>query len=333
MFQTIRRAVLSFLLAVAWLKARLSPATLPLRYRDPLTGNDNTLNHYVNKFDDDIQLVFQQKTSRLEGTVTADYDVVGMSKSFDTLGQSEMNLVTGSNQDHLSASTTAGRRWIDMADYDWQDFVNTFDKLKVLEDPTNKYVQAALGAANRTKDRLIISALGGNARDTTGAGNNVVTTYAALPSGQKILHAGTNITMAKVRAGIEIMNANEAGSPEEGGTRTFTYTASQLTILMADTTVSSSDYNTMSALQNFTVDQFMGMTWKRMELLPKTALIRSCYIYSKDAVGLGIGADVKTSVSQRMDKRGLPWQVYAMISGGAVRGQDKGVVEIQCQEP
>jgi hypothetical protein len=302
-------------------------------YRDPCAGNENTLNHFVNKFDDDVKLTFQQKQSRLEDRVTADYSVVGASKSFDTLGQSEMNLVTGQNQDHQSVGTAAGRRWIDLADYDWHDFVNTFDKLKVLEDPTNKYVQLAIGAANRTKDRLIINALGAAARDTTGAGNNVVTTYAALPSTQKILHAGANITMAKVRSAIELLNVSEAGSPEEGGERTFVYTASQLTILMADTSVTSSDYNTLRALQDFKVDAFLGMKWVRVELLPKASNIRSCYIFTKDAIGLGVGEDIKTDISQRRDKRGLPWQVYAMISAGAVRGQDTGVVEIQCQEP
>jgi hypothetical protein len=328
------RFIVFLILMFTWFKSLFIPASASRRfYCDPCAGDENTINHFVNKFDDDLKLLYQQKQSRLETRVTADYSVVGMSKSFDTLGQSEMNLVTGQNQDHQSANLAAGRRWIDLADYDWHDFVNSFDKLKVLEDPTNKYTQAALAAANRTKDRLIVNALGANARQTTGAGNSVVTTYEALPAAQKVLHAGTNITMAKVRTAIEILNAAEAGSIEEGGERTFVYTASQLTVLMADTTVTSADYNTLRALQNFQVDQFLGMKWVRLELLPKSATnVRSCYIFTKDAVGLGIGEDIKTDISQRKDKRGMPWQVYAMLSGGAVRGQDKGVVEIQCQE-
>lgn len=333
MYHLYVRFLAFFTLLFTWFRSLIAPDTIGQRfYRDPCAGNENTLNHYVNKFDDDLKLSYQQKQSRLEDRVTADYSVVGMSKSFDTLGQSEMNLVTGQNQDHQSAGSPAGRRWIDMADYDWHDFVNTFEKLKVLEDPTNKYVQLALAAANRTKDRLIINALGAAARETTGAGNNVVTAYKALPAEQKVLHDNTNISLAKVRGGLEILNAAEAGSPEEGGERTFVYTASQLTIMMADASVTSADYNTLRALQNYQVDQFLGMKWVRIELLPKAAGIRSCYIFTKDSVGLGIGEDVKTDISQRRDKRGLPWQVYAMISGGAVRGQDNGVVEIQCKE-
>lgn len=319
----------AFLLSI--LRMFSAPPTRSL-YRDPCAGNENTINHYVNKFDDDLKLTYQQTQSRLEGRVTTDYSITGASKSFDTLGQSEMQLVTGQNQDHQSAGTQASRRWIDLADYDWHDFVDTFEKLKVLEDPTNKYVTLCTSAGNRTKDRLIINALGADARQTVGAGNAVVSSYVALPAAQKIVHGGANITMAKIRTALELLNGAEAGAIEEGGERTFVYTASQLTILMADVTLASADYNTLRALQNFQVDHFMGMKWIRTEQLPKTGTTRSCYIFTKDAIGLGVGEDFKTDISQRKDKRGLPWQVYAWLSGGAVRGQDKGVVEIQCTE-
>jgi hypothetical protein len=323
---------LMFAILFAYLRSWLAPASF--FYLDPRAGDENTINHYVNKFDDDLKLTFQQKQSRLEGSVVADYSVVGAAKSFDTLGQSEMQLVTGQNQDMQSANIAAGRRWIDLADYDWHDFVNTFDKLKILEDPTNKYVQLAVAAGNRSKDRIIINALGGNARVTTGYGNNLVTSYAALPAEQRVLANGENITFAKLTAGLEILLAAEVADPEDdGGALTFVYTASQLTVLMNDVRITNNQYNSLEALRDYKINTFMGMTWKRVELLPKTAAgVRSNYIYAKNAVGLGVGEDVKTDISQRKDKRGLPWQVYAALSAGAVRGQDNGVVEIQCQE-
>ena len=332
--KNITLAVRLFLaVAVAYLKGWLAPPA-PRIYRDPCAGNENTINHYVNKFDDDLKLAFQQKESRLEGHVTVDASVVGQSKSFDTLGQSEMQLVTGQNQDHQSAGTPSTRRWIDLAEYDWHDFVSSFDKLKVLEDPTNKYVRLAVAAGNRAKDRIIINAIGGSARQTTGAGNSVVSSYVALPAAQKVLHGGTNITLAKITAGLEILLAAEVADPEDdGGEITFAYTASQLTVLMNDTKITSADYNSLRALQDYKVNRFLGMTWKRVELLPKTAAsVRSNYIFAKQAIGMGVGEDVRTDISQRRDKRGLPWQVYAWLSAGAVRGFDDGVVEIQCQE-
>lgn len=298
---------------------------------DPCAGNDPS-HLFVKKFDDDIKEACQQRQSRLEGTTVADYAVVGTSRSFDGIGTSEAQVVTGRNQDIQYNNTPVSRRWIDLTDYDWADFLDSFDKLKLLNDPTNKYTKAGINAMNRSKDRVIVTALFGNARSTTVAGATETSTLIALPAEQKILNGGTNISMAKLRLGLELMNAAEAGSPEEGGERFFLYTANQLTKLMADSTLTSSDYNTLKALQDYKVDMFMGMKWIRTELLPKSGNIRSCAIYAKEGVGLGVGADTKTDVSQAKEKRGQPWRVYVMQSIGAVRGEDKCVVQIDCDE-
>lgn len=321
-------------LAIAWayLTAPLKKAGDFYRMKEPMAGGDQVPNHFARKFDDDVKLVSQQKQSRLEGTVIADYEVVGMSKSFDTIGASEAQVVTGRNQDVQYNNSAHGRRWIDLSDYDWADYVDSFDKLKVLEDPTNKYLAAGIGAMNRAKDRVIITAIFGSARETTVSGATETSSLSALGSGQKIVNGGTNITMAKLRSGIELLNAAESGSPEEGGERTFLYTANQLTKLMADSTLTSSDYNTLKALQDYKVDFFMGLRWIRTELLPKSGNIRSCAIYAREGVGLGVGSTTKTDVSQRKDKRGQPWQVYLLQSIGAVRGKDNCVVQIDCDE-
>lgn len=307
------------------------PAPGPLHKFDLCAGNDPS-NHYVKKFDDDIKEASQQRKSRLEGTVLVDNAVVGTSKSFDTVGTSEAQVVTGRNQDIQYNNLTLGRRWIDLTDYDFADYLDSFDKLKLLNDPTNKYTAAGINAMNRAKDRVIVTAIFGNARETTVQGATETSSLIALGSGQKIVNGGTNITMAKLRTGLEILNVAEAGSPEEGGERFFLYTANQLTKLMADSTLTSADYNTLKALMDYKVDSFMGMNWIRTELLPKSGNIRSCAIYAKEGIGLGIGANVTTNVSQATEKRGQPWRVYVMQSIGAVRGKDNCVVQIDCDE-
>lgn len=299
---------------------------------DPRACGDQVPNHFVNKYADDVNLAMQQTQSRLESTVTPMPDIVGSSAAVDFVGVTESQQVTTRFQDLQSNNTPHTRRWLDLSDFDWFDYIDSFDKLKVLTDPTNKYVTGAISAHNRQKDRLIVNAAIGSAREQTGQGNAGTSQYVVLPAGQKIVHGGTQITMAKIRAGLELMNAAEAASPEEGGERFFLYTSSQLTVLMADTTLTSSDYNSLKALQNYQVEQFMGMTWKRTELLPKSGTTRSCMIYGKNYMTLGYGQNIVNDVSQNKTKRGFPYQVYSMMSLGAVRNQDKGVVEIQCTE-
>jgi hypothetical protein len=314
------------------MKNRILAAFVLFTRTDPRAGGDQVPNHFVNKYADDVTLAMQQTQSRLQPTVIEMCGIVGASAAVDFIGTTEASQVTTRFQDLQSVNSPHTRRWVDLADFDWFDYIDSFDKLKILTDPTNKYVTGAVSAHNRQKDRLIIAALGGNAREQTGVGNGGTSQYVALPAGQKVAVGGTNITLAKIRTAIELLNKAEASSPEEGGERFFLYTANQLTKLMADTTVTSSDYNTLRALQNFQVDTFMGMKWIRTELLPKSGNNRACYIYGKDYVTLGCGMDIINDVSVNKSKRGFPVQVYSMQSLGAVRNQDTGVVEIMCDE-
>jgi hypothetical protein len=295
---------------------------------DPLARDDSTIpNHFVQKYDDDIRLVAQQKKSRLEETVTRYDGIVGASRSVDRHGQTEAQEVKDRHGDTSTIEVPHVRRWLDLSDWDHATLLDHADTLKVLENPGNKYVQGAVAAMNRRKDKVIIAAMFGNAR-------TVDNTLSALPAGQKILDGGTDISMAKIRSAIEILNANEADSPEEeGGLRTFVYTSAQLTELMADSTLTSADYNTLKALQDYTMSDrmFMGLYWKRLEFLPKTGNIRSCGIYGKSYMALGVGDNMRNEITIRSDKRNAK-QFYSFMSIGAVRVEDEGVVQIDCDE-
>ncbi len=304
------------------IQAALFPVVLDLLARD---GESTIPNHFVTKYDDDVRLVAQQKKSRLEDTVIVKDGIVGSSESTDRYGQTEAQEITDRHGDTKNIEVPHIRRYIDLRDYNHPTLLDKTDTLKVLEDPTNKYVQGSVAAMNRRKDKIIIAALNGSAR-------NVDNTLVALPAEQIILDGGTNISMAKLRAAIEILNENEADSPEEDGNqRTFVYTAKMLTELMEDSTLTSADYNTMRALQDYKVDYFLGMVWKRVEFLPKSGDIRSGFIYGKSYMQLGIGQNIKNDIAKRPDKN-FAVQTYTEMSLGAVRVEDEGVVEIQCDE-
>ena len=329
---SINRLTLPFRILFAIIMAYLAdlfPARATFLRADPCAGNDNTPGHYVNKYDDDVKLSMQQSTARLEGAVTLETGIVGASQSVDTATATEVGQVTNRNADIQYANTPKGRRWIDLSDYDWADYIDSFDQLRVLENPNNKYVRLAVSAHNRQKDRCIINASLGNARQTDVAG---ASSLVALPSGQKIVNGGTGLTMAKLRSGLELLNKAEAGSPEEGGIRTFALSAKGLSDLMSDSTVTSRDYSELQALRDYKINYFMGMTWVRTESLPKSGGVRSGMIICKDCVHLGIGAEITNDISQRKDKRGLPWQVYSKASLGGVRREDIGVVQIDYTE-
>lgn len=291
------------------------------------TDGSTITNHYVTKFDEDIKLVASQKKSRLEECVTPKPDIVGASKTVDRYGDTEAQEITSRHGDTKNVEVPHLRRYIDLRDYNHPTLMDNEDEIKILDDPTNAYVTGGIAAMNRKKDKVIIAALNAAARTVDSA-----TPLVALPSTQIIVNGGTNITMAKLRAAIELMNAAEADSPEEeGAQRTFVYTSNQLTKLMADTTLTSADYNTLQALQDYKVDYFMGLTWKRVEFLPKAGNIRSCFVFGKSYVALGTGKNIKTKISERADKN-YAIQTYVEMSIGAVRIEDEGVVQVDCDE-
>ena len=102
--------------------------------------------------------------------------------------------------------------------------------------------------------------------------------------------------------------------------------------LLGDTQIQSSDYNTVKALVNGEIDTFMGFKFLRSERLTTDSNgDTQCIAWIGDGIGLSMGMDVKTEISERSDKN-YSTQVYAQMCLGAVRIEDEKVVEIACTD-
>ena len=173
----------------------------------------------------------------------------------------------------------------------------------------------------RAIDDLIIAAATGNAVD--GAGSNV-----ALPAGQKIAHGSAGLTLAKLISAKEILDGNDVDPDEE---RYMVLGSQQVSNLLNTTEVKSADYNSIKALVQGDIDTFMGFKFLRSERLTLASTQRTCFAFTKSAMGLGIGKDVSTKIDLRPDKS-YAHQVYLSFVAGATRVQDECVVEVLCTE-
>ena len=278
---------------------------------------------FVAAFADNYIHLAQQSESRLQPTVMVDANIVGMSKSVNRLGKRQPTRRTSRHADTPQNDQPHSTRYIDLADWDDGDIVDDLDQVKMLTDPTSDYVKAMIAGFNRTKDDVIIEALGGNSRSTTG---NV-----ALPSGQKIAVGGTGLTKAKIIQAKKIFRANEAD--EENGEELYMlYSATALSDVLSDTTLTSADFLAGQMLQSGTLrGKWMGFTWIPTERCPISGATRRLYAYAKSGVKLGIGKDITTKVGEDPGK-GFNVRVYAKMSIGAVRVEEEKVVEISCNE-
>jgi hypothetical protein len=279
---------------------------------------------FVQEYNANFLHVAQQMQSRLESCVTVESGIVGMSKSFNRLGQRVAQQRLTRHGDTPLNDQAHSTRFVDLYDYEDGDMIDDQDKIRLLTDPSSDYVKAMVSALNRKKDDVIISALGGSAR-------SAASTTVALPAGQSIAVGGTGLTKAKIIQAKKIFRTNEAD--EEAGEELFMlYSATALSDVLNDATITTADQTTIAMLQNGTMKgKWMGFTWIPTERCPKVSTTRSLYAFAKSGVVLGIGADVRAELGKDPSK-GFNWRAYAKMSLGSVRIEEEKVVKIDCVE-
>jgi len=298
---------------------------------------NNIETHLVDTYHSNVEMAFQQKRSRLEGTVTrgtqnSEFDF------WDRIGVVEANEVEGRHTDTPLNTTPFDRRRLQTRPYDWADLIDKKDKLRMLSDPASSYVQNAVNALNRKKDRVIIDAATADAY-TGKTGNTVVSFPAAQQIAADFVETGSavasNLTIGKLRRIVEIFRTNEViddyGENESPAQITGVVTASQLTALLRSMEVTNADYNSVKALVNGTVDTFLGIKFKYTQLVKKSGNIRSCLFYVKKGIRFNIADEINTDVGPRRDKRNSV-QVYATADFGATRMWEEAVIECLCDE-
>ena len=282
---------------------------------------------FAQKFRDTFIHLVQQKGSRLRDFVRVNTDVVGKYDHFDRIGSTSAQKITSRHSDTPLISTPHSRRRVAMDDYNWADLIDKADKVRMLADPSSDYMKAGVWAMGRQMDDIIIAAMSGNAVsiDEDDASSNV-----ALPAAQKIAVSGTtDMNITKLRQAKKILDASDV---DPDLPRHIVMKSNQFYDLLGDTQIQSSDYNTVKALVAGEIDTFMGFKFHRSERLATDGSGDTlCLAWIPDGIGLSMGMDVKTEISERSDKN-YSTQVYAQMCLGAVRIEDEKIVEIACTD-
>lgn len=277
------------------------------------------------KYAEGIRMLQQQLLSRLEPSVTVETDI-NERKAFDQLDAFELDERFNRNADTPISEADHRRRWIYTRDFEKAFLLDREDQIRLLNDPINPYTRGFVAAANRKKDDLVIEAF--DAAAITGK-NGTGTT--AFDTAFEVLAGGANMTPAKVRDAKQMLIQAENDVDDPMNMVSLVMSQDQITSLMGDPEVTSGDYNTNRVLVNGRLDQWYGCKIIQSERLPVTATVRSCFMWCKQSMKLGIGASPMSKVEQRSDKS-YSTQAYAKHHYGATRMDEKGVVRILCQE-
>ncbi len=287
---------------------------------------------YAQQFATNVQLLLQQKGSRLRGAVMSGSHVGKQASPVDQIGSVEMQAVSSRFAPMGRVDAAVDRRWCFPSDFDLPQMIDSFDKLRLLIDPTSAYVQNAVAAAGRQMDKLILAAAIGTAK--TGESGSTST---VLPTGQKIAvgfgAAGdTGLTVAKLREAKRLLMAADVDL--ESDQLFCPVGATQHDNLLAEAQVISLDFNDKPVLVEGKIMRFLGINFIHTELAAATAQQSSgdvlLPVWAKSGMHLGIWNDITTDISQRKDIQGLPWQAYVHMTAGATRLEEEKVVQIAC---
>lgn len=276
----------------------------------------------VRQYNANVTFQYQQKGSKLRGKVRekvtkAKYDF------FERIGPTAAQKKTVRHGATPLMNTLHTRRRAEMSDYEWADLADKQDEIRILIQPTSAYVVNGAWALGRAFDDEVILAFNASAREGEDGG-----TTTAFPAAQQIANGGTGLTVAKLLAAKELFDNADV----DEDMRHIVTSPAGILDLLNDPQVTSADFNTVRALVSGTVNgPFIGFDYTTTTRLPVASNIRSSFAWHSNTMGMAVGMDLTTRISER-DDLGYATQVYLMASFGGVRVLDEGVVQFDIDE-
>lgn len=290
----------------------------------------NLPTHYVQQYSTNIQLLLQTAGGKFRRTVTTGNYVGKAASPVDQIGAVEMQAVTTRFGDMPRVDAPTDRRWVYPSDFDLPQLIDSFDKLRLITDPKSAYVTNAVKAADRQFDKLIINAFTGTAK--TGETGSTSTIFTAANE-VDVATGGANskLNVAKLKAVRELMEANDVDFEMEEVYCGLT--AADHASLLNEIQVISSDFNADApVLQKGRVVEFLGFKFIQSELIESELAGTNevtIPVWCKSGMHLGIWNEIQNDVDQRKDLRGIPWQLYTIMTAGATRLEEDKVYAIE----
>jgi hypothetical protein len=149
-----------------------------------------------------------------------------------------------------------------------------------------------------------------------------------LPAGQKIAHGSAGLTIAKLVSAKELL---DAASVDPSIPRHIIVSPKQVSDLLNNTTVTSSDFNTVKALAQGEINTFVGFNFIVSNRLTDDGTSRQVIAFASDGLKVAMGKEPSAKIDERADKS-YATQVYYCQTMGATRMEEAKVVEIACNE-
>lgn len=272
-------------------------------------------NAFVTLFDAEVKQAYQAK-AMLVPAVRQRRGVEGATVKFPKVGRGvatpriTQTDVTPMNVGFSSVTCT-------LQDWNAAEYSDIFSQAKVNFDERSELVQVVANAIGRRQDQLILDALNASAT--------------SLTVSDDIGGTDSNMNVAKLREAKKLLDRNNV--PFDN--RHIIVHANSLASLLAETSVTSADFNTVRALVAGELNTFLGFTFHTLGDrseggLPLATAARTCFAFHRDAIGYAEGIAPRTEINYIPEK--TSWLVNAVFSAGAIAIDDEGIVKITTNE-
>ena len=292
--------------------------------------SDNVVIARVQQYTTNVQLLLQQKGSKLRSTVNESSYTGKAAKSVEQIGSVNAQKVTSRHADTPLIATPHDARWCFPTDYIFADMIDDEDRLRMLISPDSEYALNGAYSMGRAMDDEIIDAFFGTSK--TGENGSTSTSF---PAANQIAVAtgssgATGMNVAKLRAAKKSLMAAEVDVDNDP--LYVAITAEQHDDLLAETQAVSLDFTDRPALVDGKISAFMGFNFVHIERLEVNGSSqRRCPAWARSGMHLGLWNDISTSIDRRPDKSNAT-QIMVKMTVGACRVEENKVIEIICAE-
>jgi len=295
--------------------------------------SENLFKLYVTEFSTILVLKLQQRQSKLRGRVMEGFHVGKQASPIQYIGAIQMRAPAGRFAPIQRQDVDFTRRWVFPVDKEAFQLIDTFDKLKILQDPTSQYSDVAAAAVAREWDDRLIGAAFAAAQIGADAGGlsteNFSTTNFQIASTFGSSSA-SGLTVAKMIEAKRLFRKFQVDVDAE--TMCWVTNSQGESDLLNQVQVVSTEFSDRPVLQDGKVTRFLGFDIVYSERLTSTSNVRQNIAFVKSGLYLGVWKDTENSIDRRVDLSGLPYQVATLMSSGATRLEPGRLLQVLCAD-
>lgn len=295
---------------------------------------DSTVQLYSKQYSDNLELALQQQDSRFMSKFMQDSHVGAMAAAVDRVDAVDTREVSGRFEPIGRVEHNYSRRWIRPRSFDLPLYLDSFDQLKQVADPSSGLIQSSRASFERRHDDVCIEAFFGDA--LIGTDGTEVESWASFTSQVVPVTVGGSggnmgLNVEKLRAARKILKKNEVDFDRE--IVYIGYNSEADDDLLAEAQVVSREYNEKLVLKDGKIESFLGFTFVPSErLLTDGSGFRRLPVWTKSGMHFGKWGAPRVDIGEDKNLKGYPWRIYSFETCNATRRDPKRVVEIKIAE-